>query len=161
MMLGDEGEHAALALDGQTVRVRDDFDRVDGPPGEAIDGVEDLERPHQIELVDGRHHDDDDAAAGGGAAHALTMRPRLRLAQTERAKWRIPTDLCRNAPCRPPYPAQHESPLAWRRWRRAHRWRRASRASRRSNRRANGTRPGRTHRGPASPRRRHRRFRSR
>ncbi len=67
VMPGEEGEHAPFALDGQAVRVRDDLDRVDRPPGEAIDGVEHLEGPHQIELVDGRHDHDDDPAARGGA----------------------------------------------------------------------------------------------
>src|SRR5881396_523629 len=43
-MPGDERQHTALALDRQTVSVRDDLNRVDGPARQAIDGVEHLER---------------------------------------------------------------------------------------------------------------------
>jgi hypothetical protein len=69
MMPGHEGQHAALALDSQTVRARDHFNRVDSPARQAIDGVEHLEGANQIELIDGRHDDDDDPSARGVAAH--------------------------------------------------------------------------------------------
>ena len=62
-MAGDERQDAALPLDGQTARVRDDFNRVNGSAREAIDRVEHLKRSNQIELVDRWHNDDDDPAA--------------------------------------------------------------------------------------------------
>jgi hypothetical protein len=70
MVPGDERQHASLALHGEIVAVGRDFDRVDRPSGEAIDRIEHLQRPHEIELVDRWHDDDDDAAARGRAPHA-------------------------------------------------------------------------------------------
>jgi hypothetical protein len=70
VMPGDEGQHTALALDRQVIRVGDDLNRVGGPARKAIDRVEHLEGPNQIELIDRRHDHDDDPAARGGATPA-------------------------------------------------------------------------------------------
>jgi hypothetical protein len=66
MVPGDEGEDTPLPLHGQAVRGSDHFYGVDGPSRQAIDGMEDLERADQIELIDGRHGHHDNPAARPG-----------------------------------------------------------------------------------------------
>jgi hypothetical protein len=69
-MSSHEGQHATLAVHRETVCVRDHLNRVNGPACKAIDGVEDLERSNEIELIDWRDDDDDDAAGRRGAVRA-------------------------------------------------------------------------------------------
>ena len=103
VMPRDEGQHAALALDGPSLRAGDDLDRVERPARQAIGRVEHLEGPDQVELVDRRHHHDDDPAARWAARPRLTgaMPPTIarRVSQAERARWRIPADLWRESAC--------------------------------------------------------------
>ena len=83
VMPGHERQHAALALDRQTLRVGDDLDRVDRPARKAIDRVEHLERSDQIELVDRRHDHDDDPTGrlwrhcGHASTHYAAARKRF------------------------------------------------------------------------------------
>src|SRR5438034_4943790 len=74
-MPGDERQHTALAVERQTVSVRDDLNRVDGPARQAIDGVEQLERANQIELINRRHDDHDDSAGSPGSLALSTICP--------------------------------------------------------------------------------------
>jgi hypothetical protein len=62
-MLGDEGQNFALALTGQTVCVGGDLNLVDLPARKTIHGVENLERPNQVEFVHERDRDHDDPSA--------------------------------------------------------------------------------------------------
>jgi len=62
-MLGDEGQHTALAIDGQAIRVGDDLNRVNLSTCKTIHRVEHLERADQIELIHRRHDGDDNPAA--------------------------------------------------------------------------------------------------
>src|SRR5438552_7750396 len=71
MLSRDKGQHATLAGYVQAVRVRNDFNRVDSPASKAIDRVEHLERPDQIEFIDRRYDDDDDPTARWLAAQTL------------------------------------------------------------------------------------------
>src|SRR5262245_15484193 len=105
MMPRHKRQDAAFALDLQMARVRHHFNGVNVPAREPIDGIEHLQRSHQIELVDGRHDDDDNPAAGqpsmwpdgfccvrhGSFHYASGTKP----AQAAPAEWRISTEFCR------------------------------------------------------------------
>src|SRR5580704_8285124 len=111
MLLGDEGQHATLTSDVQAIRIRNDLNRVDGPASKAIDRIEHLERPDQIEFIDWRHDDDDDPAARGMATQAMflecgghllsTMPPGRRVRKWNAPRWRISAYLCRKSAHRP------------------------------------------------------------
>jgi hypothetical protein len=58
-MLGDEGQNFTLAPNDQTVCVGGDLNLVNLPARETIHGVEHLERPNQVEFVDGRDRNHD------------------------------------------------------------------------------------------------------
>jgi hypothetical protein len=83
----------------QALCARHDLHRIDRSAGEPIHGAEDLQRPHEVELVDGRHRNDDEPTTG-----RLDSRRRL-----YRAAWHAPS-LCGlgRSPgnCDRPLPAQ-------------------------------------------------------
>jgi hypothetical protein len=73
MMLCHEGQHATLALDSFSVRVRDNLKRVNGSSREAVDRIEYLKRANQIELIDRGNNKDNDAPSGGMAEQSRLL----------------------------------------------------------------------------------------
>jgi hypothetical protein len=63
MVPRDEGQNPALALNRQTVRIRNDLNRIYRPAGKAIDRAKHMERAHKVEFINRRNDDDDDPAA--------------------------------------------------------------------------------------------------
>jgi hypothetical protein len=61
-MASDEGQHTALTLDRQTILIRYDVKRINGPARKAIYGVEYVKGANQIEFVHRGHRDNDDPA---------------------------------------------------------------------------------------------------
>lgn len=70
----DERQHTALAVDGKVLRARHDFDRVNRPACEPIDGVENLKRTNQVQFVHRRHQDHDNAPTWGSAPRQASVR---------------------------------------------------------------------------------------
>jgi hypothetical protein len=63
LLFRDEGQDATLALHGEGVCTSNNFNCVNGSARKTIHRVEHLERPDQIQFINGRYDNDDDPAA--------------------------------------------------------------------------------------------------